>query len=155
MKKLIESVLNDKIYVTEMFDSHHEFQSDGNHGAIHKYSFNHDGHKYHVHIDHGTEGHEAKTAGVEFSRDDHDGKQKLGMTNDVKGAHRVVGTVHHVLLHHLKTHPNIKHVDFIANAEDRGRTRLYDKYTKAHGGQIRRRSTASIYKIDRDKLVKD
>ena len=96
----------------------------------HKYRFNHNGVDYDVDVEH--DDNEMEVAFSSGKGDD----QQLGVTGSAGAASpRIMGTLHHIITTHVKTHPEIQKVNFTSDNDHKSRVKLYTKYTSRLGGK--------------------
>ncbi len=134
-------MLKFRSYLKEIFDKPHPFQKiehDYNPKYNHRYRFNTSKDKHHdIEITHYSDNDKhdnPNSAHVDFYNNQGDthvtGEHK-------KDSHKIIGTVKHIVQHHIKNNPNIKHVTFAGDkdfAGDKGHSKLYSKLVKKHGG---------------------
>ena len=96
------------------------------------YGFDHEGKKFKVIVNHFV----PHSAHVEFSAyDTHHPAGTLDLTGDHGSkAARVMSTIHNIVKHHVKNHPELKTVSFTSENSEPSRVRLYKLYANKHGG---------------------
>jgi len=95
---------------------------------VHAHEFTTDkGNKYHAVIT-----HHKDSADVVFGTN-HKGEDKSqGMTGEEgSSAHKILGTVKHIVKQHLKDHPHIKKIEFGAEESEKGRVKTYQALSKS------------------------
>jgi len=107
-------------FITELFDQPAKFRKDHKASVDGQniYHFNVSGKKYSAHVLHDEDGERAHVAFAQGN--------KINTTNDSpREAHKVIGTVRHVVAQHLKKNPQIKTAQFCADNDEPGRVKLY------------------------------
>lgn len=123
----------DKPHPYEKADTSHHLDSSGHLTTLHAYKFSPDKDTHvRVSID-----HDKDTAYPTF-----DTNGRTGMTGkNPKNSHKILGTVKHIVKHHIDQNPHIKKVSFSnINAprtlgQKKGREKLYTRLAKKHGGK--------------------
>jgi hypothetical protein len=121
-------------HVNEVLGSHHPYEHEdvgaaAGYDARHEYKFNagtaEDPRHFRVNI-----GHKEGKAHVLFVNHEMDSTMTGQHPRD---AHKVIGTVGHIVKQHMAAHKDISHVKFSADADDKGRVKLYDRMAAGFG----------------------
>lgn len=130
----------------EIFDTHYPYEKLlSGHPHEHTYGFSTPTNQYVVTIDHGQK-EPSSAANIVFR--DKDFNFSVHNETEKYHAHKVFGTVQHIIKNHLKENPNIKHITFGASHRYReSRVKLYDKLTKNYKPKIDNTSHEKEYRI--------
>ena len=129
--------------LSEILDSHYPFKKrySKNESGAHGYEFSSPHGKYGVGFIHSDPKDSHRTVDVIF----HKGGE-MGMTGEEGShAHKVISTVMHIAKTHMKDYPD-HDLQFFGDKESVGRTKLYNRLTKLHGGKVNR----SFYSIHQE-----
>lgn len=129
-------------YIQEAGDSHYPFKETPNnphwdedmHPDSANYHFKVDGEDHFAFIKHHNARHAEVLFGKEYPDDPFASSYDLTKDKGTK-ATKVFSTVHNIIRHHVKTHPDVEHITFTSSKFEPTRASLYSKYTKKLGGR--------------------